>query len=380
MSGRARRAAKGGKAAAKQSKKSTKKAPSCSLVFQTAQVARITEWLEYLDAFHLGWSSAGAWREVQATLAVLNLDVNYPEAILTDTDFKSIVRRFPALRCLNVPGSLITDAAVRGLSSLKNLRELDITSCAAITAKGIKALPKCLERLGIGYCNDDDPKATDTIVVAAARRCTGLTAIHIAPGYKKPITNATIVEVAKKCVHLKEFHLSWAEQISDRVIIELSNNCDLEDVELQYCTNLMDASLLALAKNCPGLRKLDVSSVKQLTDSSVVALSRCDLLESLNLNDLERVTDSSIVPLITRRGRSLLDLNIGGTLITDASVRAIAQHCGMLKTLTLGCGYWVRSAGSITDAAIIDLASGCPHLRRLTLTSAAITDAFVSGV
>ena len=164
------------------------------------------------------------------------------------------------------------------------------------------------------------------------------------------------------------------------MIIELSNSCDLEDVELQYCKNLMDASLLALAKNCPGLRKLDVSSVEQLTDSSVVALSRCDLLESLNLNNLLRVTDSSIVPLITRRGRSLLDLNIGGTLITDASVRSIAQHCGMLKTLTLGSGYWVRSAGSITDAAIIDLASGCPHLRRLTLTSAAITDAFVSGV
>ena len=379
MSGRARRAAKGGKAAAKQSKKSTKKAPSCSLVFQTSQVARVTEFLGYVDSFHLGWSSAGAWREVQATLAVLDLNVNYPEATLTDTDLKSIVRRFPALRRLNVPDSLITDAAVRGLSALKNLRELDIAYCKAITPKCIKALPKQLERLRVGNKCDDDAKVTNTIVVEAVRRCKGLRSIRIAD-FEKVLMDVTLLEVAKKCVHLKELHLCYAKQISDRAIIELSNNCDLEDVSLDYCEKLMDASLIALAKNCPGLRKLDVSSVEQLTNSSVVALSRCDLLESLNLSGLNRVTDSSIIPLVTRRGRSLLHLNIGGTLITDASVRSIAQHCGMLKTLTLGCGYWVRSAGSITDAAIIDLASGCPQLRRLTLTSAAITDAFVSGV
>ena len=138
MSGRVRRAAKGGQGraakggqgrAAKQ--KTKKKAPSCSLVFQTAQVARITEWLGCLDSFHLGWSSAGAWREVQATLAVL--DLNCLKGVINTGDLKSIVRRFPALHTLNLQTSIISNSSIRGLSSLSNLRELDVSGCGTIS-------------------------------------------------------------------------------------------------------------------------------------------------------------------------------------------------------------------------------------------------------
>ena len=380
MSGRVRRAAKGGQGraakggqgrAAKQ--KTKKKAPSCSLVFQTAQVARITEWLGYLDSFHLGWSSAGAWREVQATLAVL--DLNCLKGVINTGDLKSIVRRFPALHTLNLQTSIISNSSIRGLSSLSNLRELDVSGCPAIDAKGLKTLPKNLETLRVGNWKDEAADA-DSIVLSAARRCTRLRSLHISCW--KTITDAAVMEIANKCVDLESFDLSFAE-ITDEAIIHLSQKCDLKEVEIGSCKNLTDASVLALAKHCPRLKKLDISSIKGLTNASILALSRCDSLQCLNLNGVENVTDSSIIPFVTRRGLHLLELDLGGTSVTDASVRAVAAHCGMMRNAILGSGYWVDSA-SITDAAVCALASGCPNLREVHLTSDAITDASVSGV
>ena len=381
MSGRVRRAAKGGQgravkggqAAAK--KKSAKKAPSCSLVFQTAHVARITEWLGCLDSFHLGWSSAGAWREVQATLAVL--DLKRLDGVINTGDLKSIVRRFPALHTLNLQTSIISNSSIRGLSSLRNLRKLDVSGCPAIDAKGLKTLPKNLETLRVGNWKNEEEDA-DSIVIAAARRCTRLRSLYIAC-CKKNLTDAAIMEIANKCVDLERFKLSFAE-ITDEAIIHLSQKCDLKEVEIGSCKNLTDASVLALTKNCPRLKKLDISSIKALTNASILALSRFDSLQCLNLNRVENVTDSSIIPFVTRRGLHLLELDLGGTCVTDASVRAVAAHCGMMRTAKLGSGYWVDSARSCTDAAVCALASGCPNLREVHLTSDAITDASVSGV
>ena len=373
MSGRVLRAAKGGQGrAAKQ--KTKKKAPSCSLVFQTAQVARITEWLGYLDSFHLGWSSAGAWREVQATLAVL--DLKRLQGVINTGDLKSIVRRFPALHTLNLQTSIISNSSIRGLSSLSNLRKLDVSGCPAIDADGLKTLPKNLETLCVGNWKDEEADA-DSIVVAVARRCTRLRSLHISCW--KTITDAAIMEIANKCVDLERFHLSFAEKITDEAIIHLSQKCDLKEVEIGSLKNLTDASVLALTKNCPRLKKLDISSIKALTNASILALSRFDSLQCLNLNRVENVTDSSIIPFVTRRGLHLLELDLGGTSVTDASVRAVAAHCGMMRTAKLGSGYWVDSASS-TDAAVCALASGCPNLREVWLTSNAITDASVSGV
>ena len=382
MKTRARRAAKsGGRAPAKAAQ--VARPQCCSSVFETALVAGITEWFGRScdDVFHLGWSTIGCWREVQSTLAVL--DLRHLQGVITDTVLKSIVRRFPALRCLDLPDSLITDAGIRGLSSLKNLRELDISNCVNITVnKGIKFLPKNLEKLAVGcYGNGSDHLRSamefDAIVIAAARRCTRLR--DLAMYSAKFLTDAAIVEVANKCVHLRRLDLIYSN-ITDRAIITLSEKCDLEDVNLNHSKVLTDASVVALAANCPRLKKIDIGGIKQLTNASVLALSRCASLESVDVSFNENITDSSIIPLVMRRGASLLCLNLGATYAGDASVRAIAENCGMMKYLHIWAGSWMRSARNITDSAILDLAPACSHLHNLTLQSGAITDAFVSGV
>ena len=192
-----------------------------SSVFQTPLVACVSEWLETADVFHLGWSSTSSWREVRATLVVLRS----PYHEITDKDLESIVRRFPNLRSLSLHDSRVTDAAVHELSSLSNLRELDLVGCAAITVEGVKALPKNLESLRIGTWGDEDVDS-DAIVIAAARRCTRLRSLRLGP---KNLSDAAILEVASKCVDLKEFGLPFAEAtVTDRSIIELSKRCDLD--------------------------------------------------------------------------------------------------------------------------------------------------------
>ena len=339
-----------------------------SLVFQTPLVACVSEWLETADVFHLGWSSTSSWREVRATLVALQ----FSRHEITDKDLESVVQRFPNLRSLSLQDSRVTDAAVHGLSSLSNLRELNVVDCAAITVEGVKALPKNLESLRIGTWGDEDVDS-DAIVIAAARRCTRLRSLRLGP---KNLSDAAILEVASKCVDLKAFGLPFAEAtVTDRSIIELSKRCDLESVHLSnsISQNITDATVIALAANCPRLKEIEITSMKGITDASVLELSRCDSLETMRLSLLRHVTDASIVPLVTRLGANLLELEICQTSTTDASIRAIAQHCGMMTRLSLGSAYY-SSAKKISDEAVIELASGCPHLRSLALTSGVITD------
>ena len=337
-----------------------------SSVFQTPLVACVSEWLKTADVFHLGWSSTSSWREVRATLVALRGHE------ITDKDLKSIVRRFPNLRSLSLHDLRVTDAAVHELSSLSNLRELNVVGCAAITVEGVKALPKNLESLHMHTWGDEDVDS-DAIVIAAARRCTRLRSLRLCP---KNLSDAAILEVASKCVDLKAFGLPFAEAtVTDRSIIELSKRCDLESVDLSYTKseNITDATVIALADNCPRLKGIELTSMKGITDASILALSRCDFLEKMTLSLLRDVSDASIVPLVTRLGANLLELRICETSTSDASIRAIAQHCGMMKYLSLGSAYY-SSANKMSDEAVIELASGCPHLQSLSLTSGVITD------
>ena len=340
-----------------------------SSVFQTPLVACVSEWLETEDVFHLGWSSTSSWREVQATLVVLKPRGHE----ITDKDLESIVRRFPNLRSLSLHDSRVTDAAFHELSSLSNLRELSVVGCAAITVEGVKALPKNLESLHMHTSKDEDVNS-DAIVIAAARRCTRLRSLRLG---LKNLSDAAILEVASKCVDLKAFVLAFAEAtVTDRAIIELSKRCDLESVDLSYAKseNITDATVIALADNCPRLKEIELARVVWITDASILALSRCDSLETMCLPGLHRVSDASIVPLVTRLGANLLDLDVSGTLVSDTSVRAIAQHCGMMKALSLGSDHFVSSASNISEEALVHLTTGCPHLRRLDLTSDAISE------
>ena len=340
-----------------------------SSVFQTPLVACVSEWLETADVFHLGWSSTSSWREVRATLVALQ----FSRHEITDKDLESIVQRFPNLRSLSLQDSRVTDAAVHELSSLSNLRELNVVDCAAITVEGVKALPKNLESLRIGTWKGVDLDL-DAIVIAAARRCTRLRSLRVRP---KNLSDAAILEVASKCVDLKAFALNFAEAtVTDHSIIELSKRCDLESVDLSYAKseNITDATVIALADNCPRLKEIKLTCVDMITDASILALSRCDFLEKMSLSGIHRVSDASIVPLVTRLGANLLELDISGTPISDASVRVIAQHCGMMKTLSLGSHQGAESARNISEEALVQLTTGCPHLRRLSLRSEAISD------
>ena len=89
-----------------------------------------------------------------------------------------------------------------------------------------------------------------------------------------------------------------AESFTDKEMIKIAKNFHvaLTGLDVSYCEKLTDASVVAVAKHCPGLTSLVVSDCKNLTDTSVVAVAElCLGLTSLNVSDCKHFSGASIV-------------------------------------------------------------------------------------
>ena len=103
--------------------------------------------------------------------------------------------------------------------------------------------------------------------------------------------------------------LTYLESITDQGIAALvSNNRNLDDIELRDCKLLTNASMLAIAESCHNLRRISLTG--PMTDQGFVALVS-------NNHDLEYI-DMEDCTLLTENG-------------VDA---ALDQHCGKLKCFT----------------------------------------------
>lgn len=367
-------------------------------VFESDLVTRImSKWLITRDFLRLARTTSGCLREVEASLDELDLGeklmgTNKPD--ITDEQVASIARRFPCLRSLNFCGNEhVTDAAVFELARLSKLRELDISGCD-ITATGLAVLSQDLESLVLGdfTANNGTPQASETRamadedIIVAARRCSRLSSLDLSCMHG--ITNRAIITIADECAHLKSLDLSFCE-ITDPAIVHAAERCDLERLILVHC-HVTEESIFALGANCPNLSELHVTrspnyQTPGITDASILALARCARLETLDLAGYTFVSDRSIIPF-SRICCNLQMLNLHNCAIDDPGVMSIAKNCPMLTCLNVG-GKGTDSVGEpggaishISDISIVMLASHCPRLRGLSLTSSGVTDLFLRGV
>lgn len=115
---------------------------------------------------------------------------------------------------------------------------------------------------------------------------------------------------------------------------------------------------------CPHLRTL-IEQCTPLAADAAVALGQCHDLEQLVLD--RGVTDEALTAIAHGCPR-LQVLRIshysyydGLHAITDQSVVALSEHCGLLHTLSL------QNCMLLTDAALCALATGCPLLETISL-------------
>ena len=162
-----------------------------------------------------------------------------------------------------------------------------------------------------------------------------------------------------------DFHGTEEERIlSDDELREVTDNDVItlltpavERINANGCWDLTDASLTAVAANCPNLVELTIGS-ERVTDASIRAVTRhCLKLSRLQLCGCNEITDIGAENCPNLQW--LMTLHC--IKLTDASITAVADHCPNLMVLAVA---WCTK---LTDASIAAVAAGCPNLKALML-------------
>jgi Leucine Rich repeat len=151
---------------------------------------------------------------------------------------------------------------------------------------------------------------SDESITALARGCRRLQSIeHKNINRNKDISDIGITELAMHCNELQRISFFLCELISDEGVSHLAQNCpQLNDIVLGG-TNITDVGVIALARNCSHIRRLDVTNCKKCTSLGITEIAKCC--------------------------RNLTHLGVSGCVVNDAAMEEIAANCPAIRTI--GC-------------------------------------------
>ena len=138
-------------------------------------------------------------------------------------------------------------------------------------------------------------QTTDHTLLSIAEYCTGrLQSISLRNCYN--ITNAGLIAISMRCLHLLSLKVHDCFQIADTSIISISTHCTgLKSLNLQGCYKITDASIISISTYCTGLKSLYLHGCDQIRDVSIISISTyCTGLMLLNLYNCSHITDTSI--------------------------------------------------------------------------------------
>ena len=294
-------------------------------------------------------------------------------------------------------------AALKSLARLPKL--VGVHFRCRLTVQTIQDLVKhCGPIIGT-LLGKGEVKVTDAHVVYLANNCQRLRRldIHGCVG----VTDVALAALAQNCTELRHLNLAMCIGVSDAGIMALAGCHRLTSIDISMCTGVTDKGMVALAKNCPELKRVNLSGDypdalpkgwatftpirfeddnavgplvsdvgmvalgthckqlqsirtrynKTITDDSLVAIGQnCKKIESIDFSHCSRLTNVGIVALVS--GNPMIHtvqlVCVGG--IGDTGAIALANHCPRLGYLSL---YGRRA---LTDDALIALAHHCPEL------------------
>ena len=292
--------------------------------------------------------------------------------------------RAAALRELDLEGATaVTDAALQAIGfAAPPLRRLALGRNSNISDDGIFELGAKvlggLEELSLGGCT----KLTNVTMYTLAEHCDSLTTLRLdgcrgiddfgisvlgdqfSPWHRcMPLAQLTAIDVSKM------------PEVSDTGICEMVHNRSITDLNVALCAKVGDASLRALAANCPELRALNLTATA-VTNEGLAALAQgCPKLARVNLTRCAEVGDDGVI-MLALRCTELASLFVARcAAVTDASLGALGSFSRELAELHIaGCE-------AITDAGVVAVANGCAKLGAFLLdTCSGITDAGICEV
>lgn len=186
------------------------------------------------------------------------------------------------------------------------------------------------------------------------------------------LSNAPLDKL-KWCANLVTLNLSWCTQLVDPTLLEITAECKkLASLAIAHCPQVTAHCLL----NMPiTLTSLDLSHCLNITDLGAIR-SQCIHLAHLYLANCFAITEEKLLELFGA-GISLRSINLKGCKqVSSKFVARMAKYCPLLNKAILD------ECTSITEDGLRPLLLECPYLQTLTLTGViAVSDkCFTSAI
>lgn len=138
-------------------------------------------------------------------------------------------------------------------------------------------------------------------------------------------------------VNLKDLSLRGVRGVDDTFLELLPSKCSLQTLDLHGCMEITDRGIIALAKRCGKLRRLDLSALPFIGDEALKTLAQeAPKLTHLRLAGCVSITGTGLIALAASLGFTLEDLDVANC--HDLSIEALKQLpllCSKLQKLDL---------------------------------------------
>lgn len=250
---------------------------------------------------------------------------------VTDTDLSFVVSRLKNLLKLDITCNRnITDVSLSAItSSCPCLISLRMESCTHVSSEGLRLIGKrcChLEELDITDSDLDDEG------LKALSRCSKLTSLKI--GICMRISDEGLIHIGKSCSELRDIDLYRSDGIGDEGVTQIAQGCPmLESINLSYCTEITDLSLVSLSK-CAKLNTLEIRGCPSVSFSGLAEIATgCRLLSKLDIKKCFAINDVGML-FLSQFSHSLRQINLSYCSVTDIGLLSLSSICG-LQNMTI---------------------------------------------
>ena len=293
---------------------------------------------------------------------------------------------------------LISDKSIAALHNLNNLEVFDLSECMQVTSNSlIKGLcngtTTNLTQLALNCCSS----VNDSFVLKACECLPFL--VHLDLGSCFPLSDLSVHAISASMKYLRYLRLAWCKNITDLGLLGLhageghENHGDHDDSGMckcnrKYPTTVIFKKPIGTSKNSKssddlkelninsnpvslsnlaGLRNLDLTACKKLTDTGLMQTLKFPELQTLHLGLIPGLTDEGLVPIISNCP-SIEELNISQSAnLTDVAIEAVVNKLQRLHTLNVfGCD-------KLTDRSVKLIQARCHRLKNLDVS-------FCSGI
>lgn len=235
------------------------------------------------------------------------------------------LRRMENLRLLSIRGIRLTDAGLRNIGCLKNLRELwlDVsvqtyTICDYLEAFGLHPYTICdyLEALGLHlpYCLYECTYETDWH-------------LRIRNHYSQSVTEAGFKHI-ENLQHLETLFLRYGKDINEEMLATIASLPNLRHLRL-YESYISNQGLAYLASH-PNLEKLDCSKVN-INDTGIMYVSRLPNLRYLYLDYVD-ITDAAVKYLLRLKNLDVLRIGLWDVDISEEGLMQLEKELPVLPS------------------------------------------------